>query len=109
MEIDWRILIPASFAIIGSYFLLLRTILKKSREISRLMSLNQRADLELLRNRGEHAQETADLMAEHAKLAAALQGNVNDLTALLKEHNKSGWDGWLEKQRTRLRATTPQR
>jgi len=99
MEIDWRVLAGALLAIGGSHFFLFRTIREKNREINRLEAENKQVVPELVRARGEHAQEIADLKAEHTKRMTALRGNVTDLTALLKEQNKSGWEGWLEKQK----------
>jgi phage host-nuclease inhibitor protein Gam len=99
MEIDWRILVAGLFAIGGSHFFLLRTIREKKRQINRLEAENRQVVPELVRARGEHAQEIADLKEDYAKRLAALRGNVTDLTALVKDQNKSGWDGWLEKQK----------
>jgi F0F1-type ATP synthase membrane subunit b/b' len=100
MEIDWRILAAAIFVIVASYVLLFRAIVERNRDIDRLEAENKQLAPELLRARGEHAQEIADLKADYSKRIVGLQRNVNDLTVLLKQQNKSGWDGWMEKQRT---------
>jgi hypothetical protein len=98
MKIDWLVLAAALFVIVTSYFLLLRSILVKNREVKRLASLLRQTDGELLRVRSEYAKEITELRADHGKRMTALQSNVRDLTSLLKGHGTSGPEGWLERK-----------
>ena len=101
MTIDWPILAAASGAIALSYLFLVRIILIKNRELNQLASSLRRTESELLQTRTEYAKEIAELTDEHAKRTTALQGNVRDLTTLVKEHGASGWESWGEKGRRR--------
>ena len=97
MKIDWPTLAAALGAIGMSYFFLVRIIFAKTRELDRLASSLRRTEGDLLQTRTEYVKEIADLRDEHTKRMTALQGNVRDLTTLLKEHGASGWEGRLAK------------
>ena len=98
MKIDWPVLIAAFFAISASYVFLLKTMRGKNHELDRLETENKLLRGDVLQTRSEHARQIADLTTEHAKQITALQHNMNDLTALLKERAGSGRDGWPAKQ-----------
>ena len=99
MNIDWPILAAASGAIALSYLFFVRTIFIKNRELNHLASSLRRTESELLQTRTEYAKEMAELRDEHAKRMTALQGNMRDLTTLVKEHGTSGWESWRERGR----------
>lgn len=99
MEIDWPILAVVLGAIGISYLFLIRMIFIKTRELDRLASSLRRTEGELLQTRTECAKEITELRDEHTKRMTALQGNVRDLTTLLKTHGTSGWEGYAEKRR----------
>ena len=96
MEFDWRAGVAAVLGTVVIFVVLMRTAGTRQRKIQRLEVDLRQTERELLRCRGEHAKEVAELKEEHAKAVANLQRNVKDLTKLHQEKNRSEWDGWSQ-------------
>ena len=109
MHIDSHYLIAAALLVIVSHAVLLRSLVTARRRLALVESEHQQAERDLLRCRTEHAREAADMKAEHAKVVAALQGNVKDLSALHKEKAHPAWDRPKEPNVTTLAPRSPKR
>ena len=96
MELYWRAGVAAVLGTVVIFVILMRAGGTRQRKILRLESDLRQAERELLRSRGEHAKEVAELKVEHAKAIANWQRNVKDLTKLHQEKNRSEWDGWSQ-------------
>lgn len=92
MHIDSLYLIAAALLVMVSHTFLLRSLVRARRHLALAESEQQQVERDLLRSRTEHAREVTDMKAEHAKVVAALQGNVKDLSALHKEKAQPAWD-----------------
>ena len=84
MNIEWPVLAAAVVAVGLSYLFLLSRFREKNRELKRLEAEHQMMSRELLQVRSQFARELAELTEHNAKRVASLQGNVNDLSALVK-------------------------
>ena len=98
MEMDWRAGLAMALGAIVLFLVLIRSAGARQTKIQRLEADLRQTERELLRFRGEHAKEVAELKEEHAKVIATLQGNIKDLTAVHQEKNRSDWSGWTQNQ-----------
>jgi hypothetical protein len=98
MQIDWPIASGVALVVILSHVLLLRRLITTRRQLALVESEQQQTERDLLRCRTEHARELAELKAEHAKVAMALQGNVKDLSALHRVHREKAPSAWNRPQ-----------